>query len=369
MEQKRTLKKGYTTGACAAASAKAALVSLVQGSPPDGVSVSLPGGKKVFFKVFRSSLEGGISSCSVIKDAGDDPDVTNGAEIGCEVSFQEKTSTGENNPIIISGGEGVGLVTKPGLPVPVGSPAINPVPFKMILGALREALATFKESPFSAGVTIEARIIVPRGKILAKKTLNPRLGIVGGISILGTTGIVEPMSLKAYEATIDSALDVLIAGGKREVALTPGRNSEKLVEKLLALPKEAFVVMGDHVGYALKACVRRGIVRITIAGRLGKLSKIGFGHFETHAYDVGVDFPKMAEWAREGGASEPLCTSIRAANTMAMVVDLITTEKCLGVFSKVASGVVARAEEFIQNQAEVTCILFNSKGEVIAKEG
>ena len=299
---KRPLRSGYTTGACAAAAAQAAMIALLRQEAIKQVQVALPAGK-VSFKVKRCLFDRTRASCSVIKDAGDDPDITNGAEIWANVRWKGEPG------LDISGGEGVGTVTKPGLEIPAGVAAINPVPRRMIERSVREAM------PDSDGRGFEVIISVAEGEKLARRTLNPRLGIVKGISILGTTGIVIPYSVNAYKACLSQALDVAVACGCRQIVLTTGRRSEKFAQRELALAEECFVQAGDFIGYSLEQCARRSFAKVTIWGMMGKLSKLAAGHMYTNVSDSKVDINFLTRLAVDCGVPEEIVQFLRKAVT------------------------------------------------------
>ncbi len=276
------MRKGFTTGAAATAAAKAAAILLAGSQGPEGrsrrltgfVEIQLPDGKKICLKIQNPELRTRnselIARASVIKDAGDDPDVTNGMEIIAEVKKLDHAGD-----IVIKGGEGVGVVTKPGLQIPVGEAAINPVPIEMIKKAVREVLP-------EGGILVE--ISVPRGREVAEKTFNQRLGIVGGISIIGTTGIVEPMSLEALEATIRCEIDVAweeVRGASSALFLAPGKIGENALKRLFGDIR--VVQMSNFVGFALEYAREKGIADIVIGGHPGKLAKIMMGYFDTHS--------------------------------------------------------------------------------------
>ncbi|MHB1131088.1 MAG: cobalt-precorrin-5B (C(1))-methyltransferase, partial [Chloroflexota bacterium] len=282
----RALRSGYTTGACAAAAAKAAAQVLLGGKRVIQIEIALPTGQQVTFPVGRCQIEPDWTRCSVIKDAGDDPDVTNSAELCASVAWANVPG------VAIEGGEGVGIITKPGLELPVGSAAINPVPRKMIEQGVREALGS---ALAERGVRVT--ISVPAGEALAKKTLNARLGIVGGISILGTTGIVVPFSTAAYTASVAQALGVAVAMGCRVVVLTTGRRTERFAQAAVALAEEAFVQVGDYMGFALEECISRGVERVTVGLMVGKLAKLAAGHMQTHVSQSTVDQSFLAQVA------------------------------------------------------------------------
>ncbi|MBX6423703.1 cobalt-precorrin-5B (C(1))-methyltransferase CbiD [Thermosulfurimonas sp. F29] len=258
---RRKLRTGYTTGACAAAAAKAAVLALA-GTFPEKVEIPFPDGKRRTLPVHRIWRRDETAGASVIKDAGDDPDVTNGVEVVVTVERQSR----KHGRILLRGGEGVGRVTKPGLPVPVGEPAINPVPRRMIREAIQEALSG---KPWSLIVTVS----IPGGERIAEKTLNPRLGIVGGLSILGTTGIVKPLSSEAWLATIESSLSVARAAGHRRVVLSFGRASEVAHMKHYGLPEELYILMGDFVEFALRRVRDFGFREVWLCGQWAKLLK------------------------------------------------------------------------------------------------
>ncbi len=272
----RPLRSGYTTGACAAAAAKAAAMQLTGIPLGESVDIPMPSGERATFKIHSQGMEDAVSRASVIKDAGDDPDVTNGAEI-------EAMAAHSNNGIIIKGGVGVGVVTRPGLPVKIGESAINPVPMAMI----REAVSEVASS-------MEITICVPRGEELALKTLNSRLGIVGGISILGTTGIVRPLSSEAWTATIRSSMDVARASGLDEIVLSAGRTSELAHMRTYNLPEPSYVMMGDYVEFSLKEAASHGFKIIHLAAQWAKMLKIAMATPDTHVRAGVIDMKQAA---------------------------------------------------------------------------
>jgi cobalt-precorrin-5B (C1)-methyltransferase len=298
---KKALRHGYTTGACAAAAAKGAALLLRDGRLAATVTIVLPTGEEAQFAMHRQELTPDSATCSIIKDAGDDPDITNGAEIVASVSV--KGTRG----FIIEGGQGVGRVTKPGLAVTVGEWAINPVPRRMIEAEVRRVLP--EPTP------VQVTITIPDGEELAKKTLNARLGIIGGLSILGTTGIVRPISAKAWTDTIDASVDVALACACTTVVLSTGRTSELVAQSQLQLREEAFVMMGDHVGYALTSCSRKGVTEVVLACQFAKLLKIACGHEQTHVASSELDLGELAGWLRSEPAVAHLETVALHANT------------------------------------------------------
>ena len=305
----KPLRSGFTTGACAAAAAKAAVRCLL-GQVDETVEIPFPDGFRHRFALCRVQfMENGAAMATVVKDAGDDPDVTNGAEIGAEVRWLDHSQQGES--ISLVNGPGVGRVTKPGLPVAVGEPAINPVPRKMIRAAVLEALAAREDSPRS----LEVKIFVRDGEVLAEKTLNRRLGVIGGLSILGTTGIVRPISAKAWTDTIEASMLVARAAGLDEVILATGRTSEAAVQQLLGLPEEAQVMMGDYLHSALEAAGRHGFTRIHLAEMWAKLVKAALAVPQTHVRNGALETHQAADLLAELGLDAATSKQLHQANT------------------------------------------------------
>lgn len=310
----RPLRRGYTTGACAAAAAKAAALAMISGVPIYRVQITLPAGTPLVLAVKTLQQDERSASCSVTKDAGDDPDVTHGAEMVAHIGRDAGEVDANTIEIRIRGGKGVGRVTKPGLPVAVGEWAVNPVPRSMIDREVREVLRHFGKR--TRGRVFNVTLEVPEGEALAPRTLNPRLGIIGGISILGTTGIVEPISAKAWEDTVAVQINVAAACGNTAVVLTPGRSSEKAAQELFPdLPEEAFVQMGDFVASSLRISREKGMQEVIIVAMPGKMSKIAMGYGDTHYRASEMRFDDMARWARELDMKEEIAGRIARANT------------------------------------------------------
>lgn len=295
----QTLRRGWTTGACATAATKAALTALLTGRFPDPVEITLPKGEKVSFALAREETGQGWARAGIIKDAGDDPDVTHGALVMATVRLRPEG-------VVFRAGEGVGMVTRPGLPIAPGEPAINPVPRQMMM-AVAAALGT--------GAEIE--ISVPGGAALAEKTWNPRLGIIGGLSILGTTGIVNPFSCAAWIASIHRGIDVARAIGLEHVAGCTGSTSEDAVRAHYALPLEAMLDMGDFAGGVLKYLRLHPVPRLTIGGGFGKMTKLAQGAMDLHSGRSQVDFAWLAE-----RVPSSLMPEVLAANTAQHVLEL-----------------------------------------------
>jgi cobalt-precorrin-5B (C1)-methyltransferase len=351
------LRSGYTTGACAAAAARGALLALVRQQPVADVAIPLPAGQTVTFALRSCTFTENEGRASVIKDAGDDPDVTHQAEICARVTWQSEPG------VRFQRGVGVGLVTKKGLPVPPGEPAINPAPRKLIADVIQQVLAECG----LAGRGVAVEIAVPGGEELAKKTFNPRLGIVGGISILGTTGIVVPYSTAAWLASVTQEIDVAVAQGIREVVLTVGARGERLARQLFPLPEEAFVEIGPFFGDALRHCARVGVVKVTLASMIGKLAKFAPGNESVHSTSSSQDFAFLAEVARSAGADTALIEQITRANTAQEVSGLVR-ERGLGDFH---ATICRRAWEFaaalVQGALPVEVYLMSQDGDILGQ--
>ena len=306
-KQQRALRRGWTTGTCAAAAAKAAFAALLTGDFPDPVAVTLPRGERPSFALAMTRMADNAATAGVIKDAGDDPDVTHGALI-CATVRLGAPGTG----VTFRAGEGVGTVTRPGLPIAPGEPAINPVPRRMIADAIAETATTSGRA-----ADAEVEISIPGGEAMAAKTLNARLGIVGGLSILGTTGIVVPYSCSAWIASIHSGIDVARAAGLTHIVGSTGANSESAAQKLYGLPDIALIDMGDFVGGMLKYLRRHPVPRVTIAGGVAKMTKLAQGLADLHSKRGEVDLAMLAKFAAATGAGEEIQRGILAANTTA----------------------------------------------------
>ena len=329
---RQTLRVGFSTGSAAAAAAQGALRELLNLPCSAAVEVSLPGGGSLTIPLLSHGRHGSRGEALVVKDAGDDPDATHGAEIGARVWFSE---AGSRETLILRGGEGVGRVTKPGLSVAVGEPAINPVPRRMLLNNLA---TVWQESGAAHPRRLAVEIFVPRGEEIARHTLNPRLGILGGISILGTTGLVRPFSHDAYRATIAAALKVARAVGLKSAVLTTGGKSEEYLRGVIPrLPEEAFVQMGDYVRFALKAAAGLGFTHLTVGAFFGKAVKIaqGFGH--THASRGLANFRELARWIREITGNPLLAQAVARANTAREVLEILPATQSQAVIGEVGS--------------------------------
>lgn len=306
--RKKALRTGWTTGTCASAAAKAAVLTLVDRRPVEVVEVALPSGRRVTFATrdcalttARDGTERGRAV--VVKDAGDDPDVTHGAHITATAGWRAAAG------LDLDGGEGVGVVTKPGLGLELGGPAINPVPRAMITQAVGEAVDLRMRG-------VRVVISVPDGERMARKTTNARLGILAGISILGTTGIVRPFSTASWRASVEQAVSVMAAQGETTLVLCTGGRTEAGARDLLpALPAVCFVEVGDFTGAALRRCVEHGVREVVFVGMAGKLAKLAGGVLMTHYTRSAVPTELLGELTRTAGGSAELADAVAAANT------------------------------------------------------
>lgn len=362
---RRKLKTGFSTGTAAAAAAKAALEILLTGKKPESVQISLPQGGRIVIPVNSAIVHGnGSAEASVIKDAGDDPDVTNKAVVSAGISINGLSHDSEE--IIIESGPGVGRVTRPGLPVAVGEPAINPVPRDMIRKSLRQAWAA--DSPGKGALNVRVVISVKDGEKMAKKTLNPRLGIVGGISILGTSGLVKPFSHEAYTSTIESALNVAAAEGLKEVVLTTGGKSEKYAVKMRPeLPETAFIQIADYYGYALGEVRKRSLESVGLVSFFGKAVKQAQGLVYTHAHKAPLDLARLSGWLRQAGATDGLCREVEQANTARQALEIIRQTDALELVSVVGERMLVSARGFVGPEKKIRVDIIDYDGTLLYK--
>lgn len=346
------LRTGFTTGTCATAAAKAALVSIITEKQVNTVEVSLPKEKKITINITGCQFGQNAARCSVIKDGGDDPDVTHGAEI--IVDLQITKNIGQ---IEIDGGEGVGRVTKPGLGLEIGSAAINPTPKKMLMQNLVES---GKEILKKNGIRV--MISVPKGKEIAVKTDNPRLGIINGISILGTTGIVVPYSTASFAASIRQSLDVTVAMKGDTVVLTTGGRSEDFARKEIDLPDHCFVQMGDFAGYTIQQCSKKSIKKAYVAGFIGKLTKIAMGVKQTHVKGSKVDMDFLANIAQKCNATNETIDEIKKANTARHVQEIIIKNRVEGFFTTICKEAYEQMRIHSEKKVEIQIILYDFDG-------
>lgn len=409
------LRIGFSTGTAATAAARAALRHLLSGNAPRYVAVRLPVGIFLPVSINENRLILGGASASVIKDGGDDPDVTHKAEIRASVKFRFAGSNDNPSPssfpkgawkacegafscgdrvgICLVAGEGLGVATKPGLPLGIGEPAINPVPRTMLAENLTEEIlqAAWDESmlhrfssaaadsekpqvlvPWSrpAGCLNEAQLVVeicvPRGLELSRHTLNPRLGIIGGISILGTTGLVRPFSHEAYKETIQAELSVAASNGCKGIVLSTGGKSERFARNILkSWPEEAFVQIADFFAFSLQEARRRGFENLVLSVFFGKAVKMAQGHPYTHAHKVSLDLRPLVEVARKSGYPPSFCRSLENANTAREAVDLILARHAEDLIRTIARGVLEQTSRIVGNSMAVRLFLLNYDGSLL----
>lgn len=352
------MRTGFTTGSCATAAAKAAALALLQQAPQEQVTIHIPAGLDPTFTLVSCTFSEHEARCSVIKDGGDDPDATHGAEIVATVRFVPEPG------LHLAGGLGVGVVTKPGLGLTVGGPAINPVPRRMISEHVQQVAGELLQE---RGLQVE--ISVPTGEQIAKKTLNARLGIIGGISILGTSGMVIPYSTAAYRASITQGIDVALAQGLDTVVLTTGGRSEKFAQALLPeLPEVAFVQMGEFLGFSLKELMKRSIKRVIVAGMVGKFSKVAQGAFMLHVASSQVDTAFLARLAAEAGAPPPLVAEIAEANTARHFQELIQAAGLAEVtFELMARLVCYQCRTYAEGRFPIEAIITDFDGPLLGR--
>ena len=373
------LRTGFTTGTSATAASVAAVLSIINQKKIKSVDVLLPKKSRIRTEIVDGTvgtpppepeivekLKININSCfyaknqaqcSVIKDAGDDPDVTHGAEIVVAVELTSKL-----NSIEIDGGEGVGRVTKPGIGLDIGQAAINPTPRKMIIENLTEVGKEILEKN-----GIKVIISVPKGKELGPKTDNPRIGIVDGISILGTSGIVMPYSTASFAAAIRLQLDVVLSMGDDTVVLTTGGRSEDFARNVFDLPDHSFVQFGDFSGYTISQCAKKGMSKAHVGGFIGKFAKMATGVKQTHVKGSKVNMDFLSELAKKCKADEDVVQKIKNANTARNVQEIILENNIDGFFDLICSEVYKQMRGHSENKIPIEIILFNFDGNVLAR--
>lgn len=355
------LRTGFTTGACATGAAQAAFQALLTGAFPDPVAVRLPKGQTVNFSLAEAALTDGVARAGIIKDAGDDPDVTHGALIRAEVT---RLPAGQG--LRFRAGEGVGMVTLPGLPIAVGEAAINPAPRRMMTEAFVALASTYGTTP-DAEITIS----IPGGAKLAERTLNARLGIVGGLSILGTTGIVIPYSCSAWIHSIERGIDVARALGLKHVAGATGRTSEAAVKALYDLPEAALIEMGDFAGGMLKYLRRHPIERVTIAGGPAKLAKLAAGHLDLHSKRSRADSRGLAALAVEIGLDSATIAAIERTDSVAQAL-VLAKDGAPRLVAAIAVKAHATARDVLASAVApiaLDLVVIDREGRVIGRAG
>ncbi len=356
-------RTGFTTGANAAAAARAATLGLVEGRVPESVECLLPNGERVTFAITEGVVADGLARAVSVKDAGDDPDATHGARLTAEV----RRVPGGGGAVSLRGGAGVGTVTRPGLGLPVGGPAINPVPRRNIIENVEAAGAPL----LAAGDGLEVTIAVPGGEAMAEQTLNARLGILGGISILGTTGIVRPYSTAAFRAALIQAVRVAASEGQRTVVFTTGGRTERgAMDALPGLPEVAFVQMGDFVKAAFMAAIRLRMEHIVVGAMVGKLTKMAQGLPVTHAWRAELDRSLIAGVAAEVGAPPDLVAEIGAAATARFAAErLAALGLAVPLNRRLAERAMASLRRCYPGPYRLTVLACDFAGEPIAQVG
>jgi len=350
------LRTGWTTGACATAATKAALIALFTGHFPASVSISLPKGEQPSFDLYLAEMGSEYAQAGIIKDAGDDPDVTHGATIIATVRRAQQGSG-----IVFCAGSGVGTVTRPGLPITPGEAAINPVP-RMMMTKIVEELCTQHDQPADITITIS----VPGGEEIAKKTWNPRLGIIGGISILGTTGIVRPFSCSAWIASIHRGIDVARAVGAMHLLAATGSTSEASAQNLYHLPDYALIDMGDFIGSVLKYLRRYPVPRLTLAGGFAKFSKLAQGAMDLHSKRSTIDRQFLWQQASYSGLAPHFKQQIVNANTAKEILDL-TIENEIDLATPIARHALTHAYRTLQDaDIKLDVIITDRQGNILA---
>ena len=355
-QKPKELRYGWTTGACATAATKAALTAFFGGDFPDPVTITLPRGQTPAFVLATEEKGPDYARVSIIKDAGDDPDVTHLARIIVTV---RKATAGQG--IQFYAGDGVGTVTREGLPLGVGEPAINPVPRQMMQQVVSDVAAEFDKP-----TDIEIEVAVESGIELARHTMNGRLGILGGLSILGTTGIVVPYSCAAWIASIHRGIDVARAAGEVHLAASTGSTSEKAVAALYGLPETALLDMGDFAGGVLKYLRKHPVPRLTIAGGFAKMTKLAQGHMDLHSGRSSVDFAWLADQLRSLGADTQLVATTKAANTAMQVLEQ-ARQAGLPLADHVARQAQSVAFDIAGKKTPVEVLIYDRKGNLAGR--
>ena len=356
-EQPAPLRSGLTTGSCATATSLAAARLLLSGVSHDAVEITLPKGKVVTMRLEFCRLLAGGAEAGTLKDAGDDPDVTHGALLYSQVRLIPAAG------VVFVAGQGVGTVTRPGLVLAVGEPAINPVPRKMITDHL---LQLARDCDYAGG--FEVTVNVRDGEALALKTMNPRLGILGGLSILGTSGIVRPFSCAAYIASIHQGIDVAKTNGYLHIAACTGNASEDTMRRVYNLPEIALIEMGDFVGAVLKHLRKVPVDKLSLCGGFGKISKLAAGHMDLHSRHSSIDLPQLADWAAAIGADAALQTAIRQANTSQQALAMAHAAG-IALGDAVCQHALNFARSVVPTQVQVEVFAIDRQGGIVGHAG
>ncbi|RMQ50589.1 putative cobalt-precorrin-6A synthase [Pseudomonas cichorii] len=356
-EQPAPLRSGLTTGSCATATSLAAARLLLGGQFNDAVQIVLPKGKQVQMRLEFCRLVEDGAEAATIKDAGDDPDVTHGALVFARVRLIAEPG------VRFVAGKGVGTVTRPGLVLNVGEPAINPVPRRMMTEHL---LGLAQEVGYVGG--FEVTVGVEGGEALALKTMNPRLGILGGLSILGTSGIVRPFSCAAYIASIHQGIDVAKTNGYLHIAACTGNASEDTMRRVYNLPEIALIEMGDFVGAVLKHLRKVPVAKLSICGGFGKISKLAAGHMDLHSRHSSINLPQLAQWAAAAGADLELQDAIRGANTSQQALAM-SAAAGVPLGDSVCQHALDFARSVVPAQVEVEVFAIDRQGAIVGQAG
>ena len=362
--RRRQLRTGYTTGSCAAAASKAAVQALLTGQTVTEATIHLPVGRDATFQVNRCqwSEDGSKVTCSVTKDGGDDPDVTHGAEI-CSTVWRDFDDSAVGVRLV--GGPGVGTVTRPGTGIEVGEPAVTRVPRRMISESVAKAA---EDQGMNEDAAFVVQLSVPGGEEIAKKTTNSRLGVLNGISILGSTGVVQPFSTAAWRASVHLAIDVAATNELPYLVLSTGTRSEEYARKHLDLPDMAYIEAGIFSGPAMKRCVMRDIRRTAHVGMVGKLSKMAMGYFVTHVAGNQVDTGFLAELAAQCGATEVVQEEIRGASSARHFQEIAQANNLLEVFPLMCRMVCDESRKQLGEDADaliVDVLCFDFEGNLL----
>ena len=356
-KSKGKLRTGFTTGTCATAASKAGILAIINQQSLNNVDVILPKRDKINIQINSCNFSKDNAQCSVIKDGGDDPDVTHGAEIFVDISLTDKIGS-----IEIDGGKGVGRVTKPGLGLEIDTAAINPTPKKMILENIQEV---GEEVLGKNGIKIV--VSVPTGEELAKKTDNPRIGILDGISILGTSGIVIPYSTASFAAAIRQQIDVVSSMNDEEVVLTTGGRSEDFAREIIKLPDHSFIQMGDFSGYTIQQCAKKSLKKAYVAGFIGKLAKMAAGVKQTHVKGGKVNMKFLSELAKRCNANSETIRKILGANTARNVQEIVIEDSVDGFFDEITKETCNQMRQHSEEKIPVEVILFNFDGNILSR--
>ena len=348
----KSMRWGYTTGSCAAAASKAAAIMLMEGKLIDNIQIETPKGISLNLEVLESFLKDNIASCCVKKDAGDDPDVTNGVKVYAKVSLRY------DGIMRIIGGKGIGRVTKKGLPIPLGEPAINPEPRKMIIKEVRNVLPE--------GLSADIEISIPKGEDIAKKTYNPKLGIEGGLSVLGTSGIVEPMSEDAIRGTIELELKQKRILGMDTIVLVPGNYGEKFCMKHLGIKSDYIVKISNYLGFSLDICRILGFKGLILVGHIGKLIKASAGIFHLHSRVSDTRMEVLTAYLAILGMDRENLIRIMECNTTEEAMEIVDTLGYFHVYQEIADRCAKRCRDYVFGELTVGAVIFSMK-DMLAK--